>query len=149
MATGTTGPAADVDTLPRKHEQTLPARPDQVRIARAFTASVLAGCLIAADVILCVSELVANSVLHSDSATAGGTFTVRAEVRDGDYAWIEVEDNGGHWDPHPRDDGRPHGLSIVSALASDWGIDGDYLGRVAWARFDVPAPDRQPRPVPS
>jgi hypothetical protein len=88
---------------------------------------------------LCVSELATNSCLHSDSSRAGGTFTVRAEVRPGDYAWIEVEDAGGPWQKNSHGDGRPHGLDIVDALASGWGIDGGpATGWIVWARFELP-----------
>jgi hypothetical protein len=77
------------------------------------------------------------SCLHSASGKAGGTFTVRTEVHEGDYVWIEVEDNGGTWDQHIRPDSRPHGLDIVRALAADSGIDGDPLtGWIVWARID-------------
>jgi anti-sigma regulatory factor (Ser/Thr protein kinase) len=120
-------------------EQVLPARPDQVRVVRAFLAAALAGCPAADDAILCISELAANSCLHSASGKAGGTFTVRAEIHEGDYVWIEVEDNGGPWNQHVHPDGRPHGLDIVRALAADWGIDGDALtGWAVWARLDWP-----------
>ena len=120
-------------------EQVLPARPDQVRVARAFLATVLAGCPAADEAILCASELATNSCLHSASRKAGGTFTVRAEVHEGNYVWIEVEDNGGPWNQHAHPDGRPHGLDIVRAYAADSGIDGDPLtGWIAWARLDWP-----------
>jgi hypothetical protein len=49
------------------------------------------------DVILCVSELAANAVLHSNSRRPGGTFTVRIESCPGAYIRIEVEDDGGPW----------------------------------------------------
>jgi serine/threonine-protein kinase RsbW len=138
MAAGTASPAT-VATPPRKREQVLPARPDQVRVARAFLATVLADCPAADDAIVCISELAANSVLHSDSSKIGGTFTVRAEVHPGDYVWIEVEDNGGPWDKRAHRDGRTHGLDIVHELATDSGIDGDPLnGWIVWARLDWP-----------
>ena len=136
MAAGTASPAT-MATPPRTREQVLPARPDQVRVARAFLATVLVGCPAAEEVILCASELATNSCLHSDSGKAGGTFTVRAEVHQGDYVWIEVEDSGGHWNQRVDPDGRPHGLDIVRAYAADSGIDGDPLtGWAVWARID-------------
>jgi serine/threonine-protein kinase RsbW len=138
MAAGTASPAT-MATPPRKREQVLPARPDQVRVARAFLATVLAGCPAADDAIMCISELAANSCLHSASGKAGGTFTVRAEVHEGSYVWIEVEDNGGPWEKRAHRDGRPHGLDIVRAYAADWGIDGDPLtGWIVWARINWP-----------
>ena len=77
-------------------EQVLPAHADQVQVARAFLAAMLAGCPAASDAVLCVSELATNAVLHSASRNPGGTFTVRAAVFD-DCVRIEVEDNGGAW----------------------------------------------------
>jgi hypothetical protein len=134
-------------TTPHRHSQVFPARPDQVREARAFLRAALDGCPVADDAVLCVSELGANAVLHSDSRKAGGTFTVRAEVHPGDYLWVEVEDNGGRWNQHAHADGRPHGLDIVRALAADSGIDGDPVtGWVAWARLDLP-PAGPPHPA--
>jgi anti-sigma regulatory factor (Ser/Thr protein kinase) len=139
MAAGTTGPITAA-TPSTKREQVFAARPDQVRMVRAFIAAVLPGCPVADDAILCVSELAANSCLHSASGKAGGTFTVRAEIHAGDYVWIEVEDSGGPWNARTRRDGRAHGLEIVRALATDSGIDGDPLtGWIAWARLDMPA----------
>jgi len=135
-----------VATQPRKHEQVLPARPDQVRVARAFLAATLAGCPAADDAILCASELASNSILHSDSKKPGGTFTIYAEMHD-DYVWVEVRDDGGPWNHHAHADGRPHGLDIVRALATDSGIDGDSAtGWVAWARLDLP-PAAPPHPA--
>ncbi|HEY4850966.1 MAG TPA: ATP-binding protein, partial [Streptosporangiaceae bacterium] len=141
MAAGTAGPIT-VATPPRKHEQVLPARPDQVRVARAFLAAVLADCPAADDAIMCISELATNSCLHSDSREAGGTFTVRVEVHPGDYVWVEVEDSGGPWNEHAHRDGRPHGLDVVRALSAESGIDGDPItGWVSWARLDWPPAD--------
>lgn len=71
----------------------------------------------AADAVLICSELYTNAVLHSDSARPGGRFTVRAEVHEGDYLWIEVEDDGGQWVEKAQCDGRGRGLAIVAALA--------------------------------
>ena len=100
------------------------------------------GCTAADDAIICISELATNAVLHSHSRKADGTFTVRAEIHQGDYLWVEVEDGDGPWDKRAHSDGRPHGLDIVGELASAWGIDGDPLtGWIVWARFDVPSAD--------
>ena len=61
---------------------------------------------------------------------------VRAEVSR-DRLRIEVEDGGGPWRDGPRDDGRPHGFDVVTAIAGagNWGIGGDVRGRIAWARL--------------
>lgn len=62
-----------------KCSRTFPARPEQISRARAFLGRVLADCQIADDAVLICSELCTNAVLHSNSASDGGTFTVRAE----------------------------------------------------------------------
>lgn len=115
---------------------TFPARADQVGRARAFLGRVLADCPAAEDAVLICSELAANAVLHSASVRIGGRFVVRAEVREGDYVWVEVQDEGGRWaeGEHPGHGGR--GLGIVAALADYWDIRGDDTGRVVCARLD-------------
>jgi anti-sigma regulatory factor (Ser/Thr protein kinase) len=117
----------------RRHTGTYPAEPRQVGLARAELAGWLGGCPQADEAILIASEFAANSVLHSASRH-GGAFTLRAEVRQ-DRVRIEVADGGGPWRAGPRDDGRPHGFDVVTAIAGagNWGIDGDARGRTAWA----------------
>jgi serine/threonine-protein kinase RsbW len=107
---------------------------DQVSRVRAAVARHLDGCLVADDVVLVVSEIASNAILHS--ASAGGFYTVRCELYP-DYAWIECQDAGGTW--HRRQsDGRPHGLDVVEALtgADNWGVEETSGGgRVVWARL--------------
>ena len=93
----------------------------------------LGGCPQADEALLIASEFATNSVLHSASRY-GGAFTLRAEVGQ-DRLRIEVEDAGGPWRDGPRDDGRPHGFDVVAAIAGpgNWGMDGDFRGRTAWA----------------
>jgi hypothetical protein len=75
-------------------------------------------------------------VTHSASGQPGGRFTVRAEVREGEYVWLEVSDDGGPWRPATADD-RLHGLEIVDLLASEMGVAGAaFTGWVVWARID-------------
>jgi anti-sigma regulatory factor (Ser/Thr protein kinase) len=131
----TTEPDAD-------HIQTrsFPGRLDQVREARAFAAGFTGGSPVADDVVLCVSELAANAVVHSHTREYGGRFTVRIEVHAPDYTWVEIEDGGGPWEPRQDADLAGHGLDIVAKLASEWGIDGSLHGWIVWARLDWPAP---------
>jgi anti-sigma regulatory factor (Ser/Thr protein kinase) len=88
------------------------------------------------DVILCTSELATNAVLHSHSGLPCGTFTVRATISPGRYVRIDVVDDGGPWTPEVSDPTRSHGLNIIRALASTWGIYGEQAHRIVWAVFD-------------
>lgn len=123
--------------------RTFPARPDQVAVVRAFFGRVLGGWPLMDDAILICSELATNAVLHSGSSKPGGYFSVHTEVREGDYLWIEVEDQGGRWieDRNSADLGG-RGLEIVTAIADYWDVRGDEDGRVVCARLDWPAPEQ-------
>jgi anti-sigma regulatory factor (Ser/Thr protein kinase) len=99
-------------------------------------AGVLTGCPVADDAVLLVSEIATNAVLHSNSRRPCGTFILRMEVRN-DYVWVEVEDEGGNWEPKDgRTDGRGHGLNLVGEMADEWAIDGNEKCRVVSFRLD-------------
>ena len=85
------------------------------------------------DVLLLVSELVTNSVRHSDSEE----IDVRVFAQDGNIR-VEVSDSGPGFDEGtPRGDGL--GIEIVDKLAKRWGYDsGD--GFTVWAELDRPEP---------
>ena len=119
--------------------RSFPGKLDQVREARSFAARLLAGCPVVDDAVLCVSEFAANAVLHSDTRDRG-RFVVRVEVFAPDYTWVEVEDGGGPWQLPEAANLAGHGLDIVDKIASEWGVDGDLGGWIAWARLDWPRP---------
>ena len=119
---------------------TYPGRPECVRQVRTDARALLAGCPAADEVILCLSELAANAVLHSDSCRPGGTFSVRIEGCRGAYIRIEVEDDGGPWLAPAPDPASGRGLDIIRVLAADWGVAASPAGRTVWARFDWPSP---------
>jgi anti-sigma regulatory factor (Ser/Thr protein kinase) len=130
-------------SAPQSHEKEFQARRDQVREARRFLTGILDGCPAADDVLLAASELATNAVLHSASSQPGGTFTVTAEVSDGEQVRIEVRDQGGPWNQVPHQDGRSHGLDIIATLATSHGVSGDPpTGWTAWAVLPwQPVPD--------
>jgi serine/threonine-protein kinase RsbW len=107
--------------------------PDQISHVRAQVGAYLEHCPARDDVVLVVSELAANAVLHSLSE--GGTITVRVE-RHGTWVRAEVQDAGGAWGT-PEPDGRPHGLDLVSLLARTWGVTSLPAGRAVWARIEI------------
>src|SRR5215471_9099432 len=132
-------PASAAALDPCASAATYCGRPEHVRQARADARDQLAGCPAADEVILCLSELAANAVLHSNSGRPGGTFTVRIGSRPGAYVRIEVDDGGGPWLAPAPDPGSGRGLDIIGALAAEWGIATRPAGRTVWARFDWPS----------
>jgi anti-sigma regulatory factor (Ser/Thr protein kinase) len=117
-----------------------PAAAGQVREARRFLAGVLDGCPAADDVVVCVSELATNAVLHSRSGRDGGRFAVRALAGAGRLR-VEVSDEGGPWQPGVDGNGQHgRGLVIVATLAARWGRDGGTDGRTVWFEIDCPCP---------
>jgi serine/threonine-protein kinase RsbW len=123
----------------RVFASTYPGTPEHVSQVRADLRRGLGGCPIAEDVILCVSELAANAVLHSSSRKPGGTYTVRAESCPGANVRIEVEDDGGPWISSAPDPASGRGLDIIRALAAEWGITTGPAGRAVWARINWPS----------
>jgi anti-sigma regulatory factor (Ser/Thr protein kinase) len=91
------------------------------------------------DVVLVVSELVTNAIVHAVSDVVvcrllGGGSEVRVEV-------------GSEGHSESRTDLRPpgeggRGLVVVEALSTAWGVDVPTPGRswTAWAAIAVPAP---------
>jgi len=116
-----------------------PGHPSQASHVRADLAQIAGDCPVTDELTLLASELVTNATIHTRSGLPGGRFTVRAYLYPGDYAWVEVEDQGGQWtDAPPGDDEHGRGLAIVAAIAGpgNWGIDGNTGCRVAWYRLN-------------
>jgi serine/threonine-protein kinase RsbW len=127
-----------------RYMRSYPGREDQLRNVRAFLREVLAGRPRVDDAVAIGSELAANACLHSRSGGPGGMFTVRAEVSEGDYLCVTVEDAGGPWDPHTRGVVPEHGLDLVEAIAGRgrWGINGNAVGRAVWAWLAWPGSEQ-------
>lgn len=91
------------------------------------------------EAILVVSELVANSVEHAGSVCAvlvdRAEGSIRIEVRDQatgtERPAVQPREPG-----HQADRGR--GLMIVSALASDWGVEATERSRSVWVELARP-----------
>ncbi|MET7685550.1 ATP-binding protein [Streptomyces sp. NPDC005423] len=118
----------------RRERRSVPA-------ARQFARAFLAECGLAdagrdADVLLCVSELATNALVHA--VPAGRLFRVFLRY-DGHVLRVEVHDSGGgvpRVDAHPDDtDEGGRGLMLVDALSDKWGVAERELGKVVWAEF--------------
>jgi anti-sigma regulatory factor (Ser/Thr protein kinase) len=116
----------------------VPGRPDQVHAARMFTSEALGDdhpCEPVA--VLLVSELVTNSVLHSDSRLPGGMITVTVTSAGTDAVRVEVHDAGGPTLPFLKEAGDVaaeggHGLHLVDRLSARWDYCRDTAGLTSW-----------------
>jgi len=117
---------------PAGQVRTFSAVPSQVAAARQFLAELLDVSPLTDDAVLCLSEIATNAVRHSASRRPDGTFAVRATAS-ADGVRVEVADAGGPWPADAEPGGQPgHGLAIVAALATSWGISGDERTRTVW-----------------
>ena len=111
---------------------TLPPSTASVRVARHFTEDAL-GCEASPEqveaAVLLVSELATNAVVHAHSRLRLTVLfrdgVIRIEVRDDDPALPRTVQ------PDPlRPGGR--GIMLVDLLSSDWGVNGNDLGKTVW-----------------
>jgi anti-sigma regulatory factor (Ser/Thr protein kinase) len=125
VAASHSGPRQDaIAELEAWHRLVICGRPAQVSVARAFIRQVLgAGHPGIERVTLLTSELVTNSVNHSDSRLEGGSITVTVRTA-ADHVRVEITDDGGSTAPTLRRDddlaeaGR--GLQLVEAYSLVW-----------------------------
>jgi serine/threonine-protein kinase RsbW len=124
---------------------TVPGRPRQVSVARAFVTQTLERRRTGADTDaagLLTSEIVTNAIQHTRSGEAGGTVTiVMTGVPHG--VLVEVIDEGSRATPVVKDDpcaAEGHGLFLVQQLAAQWGYLRDAVGTTVWFRL----PSREP-----
>jgi serine/threonine-protein kinase RsbW len=136
----------------RTWTRTFHGAPASVPEARSFAAELLAGCPAREVLLMCVSELCANAIRHTDSGS-GGVFILEVGYpRDG-VARVAVTDEGSSSVPEPRardvtaESGR--GLALVAACTSRWGYADAYPGRTVWAEASWPVPVPSPDPAPS
>jgi anti-sigma regulatory factor (Ser/Thr protein kinase) len=126
-----------------------PATAASVRRARQFVVAQLDGESIDVRerVILMVSEVTTNAILHARSAfvVSMGTRkdTIRIEVTDAGFGEPQVRT------PGPYSTGG-RGLQIVQHLADDWGVTGEGEGKSVWftvtrTRGDQHGADRKGR----
>ncbi|MEV7007834.1 ATP-binding protein [Streptosporangium sp. NPDC051022] len=100
------------------------------------------------DVVLAVSELVTNAIVHSDVKPGD---SIRLTVTEGEeFVGVEVADPGSVFSgPHVRkeenaEDGR--GLLIVREISLAWGVRERCCGpgRTVWCAIAIPPPPADP-----
>jgi Histidine kinase-like ATPase domain len=156
------GPRPPAGALRRRLD--LSAEPGAVTVGRHFTRQALSDWnwlpdppdpgrqTVAADILLVVSELIANASLHAGGPTElivgigtssdGPVRALRLEVVDSDPTL-----------PVPRSPHSPglpggHGLYIVERLSDRWGVVAGEEGKTVWAEVDVSRLDADLRPLP-
>jgi anti-sigma regulatory factor (Ser/Thr protein kinase) len=137
------GPVQAHSACPRRSSISFPATASQITSARQFLQGFLSDSPLAADAVLCLSEVATNSVIHSKSRCDGGRFTINVERYDNNHVRVEVKDHGGPWIQRTKPEGQLSlGLRIVGRLARDWGITNtNDSARTVW--FEV-GPVRSP-----
>ena len=90
------------------------------------------------DVLLCVSELATNALLHG--VPPGRCFRLDLGLDTDGVLRVEVQDSGpgeiGIADPGPGPESEHgRGLLLVAALADDWGVRERDPGKVVWCEF--------------
>jgi anti-sigma regulatory factor (Ser/Thr protein kinase) len=117
----------------RRERRSVPAAR---HFAHAFLAEwALADAERSGDVLLCVSELATNALVHG--VPPGRQFRVFLRY-DGRVLRVEVHDSGGgvpRVDQAGDGDEGGRGLLLVAALADKWGVAERDLGKVVWAEF--------------
>ncbi|MEE4490072.1 ATP-binding protein [Streptomyces sp. BE230] len=109
-----------------------------VREAREFVRDALAdwgfGGVRVGDVVLCVSELCTNALVHG--VPPGRGYRLMLWLRDEGQVRVEVHDSG-DGEPGVREpDGESgRGLVIVDALADRWGVGERSPGKIVWCEF--------------
>jgi anti-sigma regulatory factor (Ser/Thr protein kinase) len=118
----------------------LPGTPEAPGLARQLARELLGDGLVAETVMLLVSELVTNAVLHSRSGDHGGTVTVTLCPTQSAIL-IQVRDDGGT--SEPRISARPggdaehgYGLLLVDTLADSWATMASPGSRLTWCKVN-------------
>ncbi len=122
-------------------ELALPPGPTAVREARSAVRTWLgerrtADPDLLGDIVLSVSELTTNAVVHGLPPVWLGLRLSGSTLR------VEVHD-GSPDPPIPVVDAdamatRGRGMAIIAATADRYGVDPDHGGKIVWAEFDLP-----------
>ena len=117
--------------------------PSNAAIVRRSIAADLASRSVAPDriddVVLVASELVSNAVMHTAGDLVNDELDVTWDIQPD--VLLDRVDDASRQLPAPRstnpEDIRGRGLSIVAALALDWGVRRTSGGKQVWARVPI------------
>lgn len=139
--------ASEPETMSQRadvHACALSYRPGALSLVRRRVRAVLAEWdlrpEVVEDVLLVISELTTNAVVHAEGPAGlrirwtdvDGRSALRVEVTDGGPA-VRTDLPGGSTDP----DEHGRGLGIVSALSTRHGVRADRAGFTHWADLDT------------
>ncbi|MGW0938673.1 ATP-binding protein [Streptomyces sp. NPDC002666] len=124
--------------LPLLRERFFRRERRSVREAREFVRSALAdwgfGEVRADEVLVCVSELATNALVHG--VPPGRGYRLMVWLRGEGQVRVEVHDSGDGEPGVGEPDGESgRGLVIVDALADRWGVGERVPGKVVWCEF--------------
>ncbi|MEU8272570.1 ATP-binding protein [Sphaerisporangium sp. NPDC049002] len=121
---------------------TFPGTATAISSPRGFAADLLAGDPRLDEVVLMLSEVATNAVMHTATGQ-GGTFLVTiSSGHHGEPLRVEVHDDGADTQPQVNQSGADEthgrGVAIVEALAYRWGCEPCTHGTKVW--FEAACP---------
>ena len=128
---------------------TIPGRPEQVSVARAFVGQTLHAHRVGTDndaATLLTSEIVTNAIAHTKSGTEGGTVTI-VVIGVSHGVLVEIIDDGSAGTPVVKGDlyaAEGHGLFLVQHLSAQWGYLRDPAGTTVWFHLAADEPQQIP-----
>ncbi|NUK04215.1 ATP-binding protein [Streptomyces lunaelactis] len=127
----------DVIQQPSLREQFYRRERRSVPAARAFVRETIADWGLGAradDVLLCVSELATNALVHG--VPPGRGYRLRLWLYGDGLLRVEVHDSGDGQPSVREPDGESgRGLMLVDALADKWGVGERDPGKIVWCEF--------------
>jgi hypothetical protein len=130
--------------------RSFPGLAEHLTEVRQFTQMVLGDAPGVDLVLMAVSELAGNAIVHTASGEPGGQFVVHLAVF-ADRWQVRVDDQGSPTEPRVLvdliddevgDSESGRGLAMVAAIAREWGVLGDRYARAVWAEIPYPVTTR-------
>lgn len=127
--------------------RSFPGLPEHLGDVRRFTQMVLGDAPGTELVVMAVSELAGNAIVHTASGAPDGQFVVHLAAF-ADRWKVRVDDEGSPSEPRvvvdaieedPEGDSESgRGLAMVASISRTWGVLGDRRARAVWAEIPYP-----------